>query len=122
MRDFRKLRVWQVAHELCKACYRATSRFPTGERYGLALQIRKSSASIPANIAEGCGRQTPADLRRFLTMAAGSASELQYHLLLARDLDLLGVQEYEALLAQAHDAKRMLWGLIRRVSGSTAIG
>ena len=71
------------------AVYEATAGFPRGELYGLTGQIRRSCSSIPANIAEGCGRGGDAELARFLKISAGSASELEYHLLLARDLHLL---------------------------------
>lgn len=89
MRDFRELKVWEKAHCLTLAVYRATTAFPRDEVYGLTSQIRRSCASIPANIAEGCGREGDAELARFLQIAMGSASELEYHLLLTRDLDFL---------------------------------
>ena len=89
MRDFRNLRVWQIAHELVRRIYIEIVGFPREERYGLASQIRRSAVSIPSNIAEGCGRGTDADFRRFMQMALGSASELDYQLLLANDLGML---------------------------------
>ncbi len=89
MKDFRHLKVWQKSHELTLAVYKATSLFPPDELYGLRSQIRRSCASIPANIAEGCGRNADGDFARFLQIAMGSASELEYHLLLVRDLNLL---------------------------------
>lgn len=86
MKDFKDLKVWQKAHVLTLTLYRLTRIFPREELYGLTSQIRRCSASIAANIAEGCGRKGNAELHRFLQIAAGSASELDYHLLLARDL------------------------------------
>ncbi len=77
--------------------YRATTTFPREELYGLTSQIRRSCSSIPANLAEGCGRNGDAELGRFCSIAAGSASELQYHLLLARDLHLIGSDDYDHL-------------------------
>jgi len=79
MQDFKKLEVWRKAHELTLDVYRATESFPRTEVYGLTTQLRRSCSSIPANIAEGCGRGTNGDLGRFLRIAAGSASELEYH-------------------------------------------
>ena len=83
MKDFRQLKVWDKSHELALSIYRATKDFPKEELYGLTSQIRRASMSIPTNIAEGCGRNTDADFARFLQMAMGSASETEYHLLLA---------------------------------------
>jgi four helix bundle protein len=96
-RDFRELVVWQKAHELRLVVYRHTDGFPKDERYGLTSQIRRSCSSIPANIAEGCGRSGDAELGRFLQIGMGSASELEYHLLLARDLNYLNTQTYDSL-------------------------
>ncbi len=93
--------------------YEATARFPRDELYGLTSQIRRSSASIPANIAEGCGRGGNADLARFLQIAIGSATELEYHLLLARDLNLLDTSDYERLTKEVTEIKRMLTSFIR---------
>ena len=86
MQDFRNLSVWRLAHELTLAAYRETSRFPSSEQFGLTSQMRRSAASIATNIAEGCGRGSDADFGRFLQIALGSASELEYQLLLAADL------------------------------------
>jgi len=83
MKDFRELKVWEKAHQLTLEVYKATTIFPKDELYGLTSQIRRACASIPANIAEGCGRRGDAEFARFLGIAMGSASELDYHLLLA---------------------------------------
>jgi four helix bundle protein len=80
MKDFRDLKVWEKAHELALACYRETNDFPKQEMFGLISQIRRSGSSIAANIAEGCGRRGNAEFHRFLQIAMGSASELEYHL------------------------------------------
>lgn len=87
-RDFRKPKVWEKSHQLALGVYKATVGFPKTELYGLTRQIRRCGASIPANIAEGCGRDGDAELARFLRLSMGSASELEYHLLLAHDLAL----------------------------------
>ncbi len=113
MRDFRTLTVWQKAHRLALAVYKATTTFPQAELYGLTSQIRRSCASIPANIAEGCGRRGDAELARFLQVAMGSASELEYHLLLAHDLGLLANSDYDGLSRGVTEVKRMLTSLIR---------
>ncbi|MBA2692147.1 MAG: four helix bundle protein [Rubrobacter sp.] len=113
MRNFRELKVWEKGHELTLAVYEATRTFPRDEQYGLTSQIRRSCASIPANIAEGCGRGSNEDLGRFLQMAMGSATELEYHLLLAKDLNLLDPPEYEHLAKETIEVKRMLTSFIR---------
>jgi four helix bundle protein len=89
MEDFKDLRVWAKAHELTLAVYQRTRAFPKEETYGLTSQLRRASASIGANIAEGCGRRSDAEMRRFVQIARGSANEVEYHLLLAKDLNLL---------------------------------
>src|SRR6185437_10473651 len=91
MRDFRELKVWERSHRMTLACYKITNSLPKHELFGLASQIRRCSSSIPANIAEGCGRMGNSEFHRFLQMACGSANELEYHLLLARDLAIWGM-------------------------------
>lgn len=115
MRDFRDLKVWEKAHHLTLAIYGATGMFPRNELYGLTSQIRRSCVSIPANIAEGCGRDGNLELARFLQIAMGSASELEYHLLLARDLDLLNESDYEGLRSETTGVKRMLTSFIQKL-------
>ena len=89
LKDFRNLKVWEQAHFLTLHLYQATANFPREELFGLTSQIRRSAASTGANIAEGCGKRGNNELQRFLQFASGSSSELDYHLLLARDLHLL---------------------------------
>src|SRR3990172_10259541 len=100
MRDFRELQVWEKSHQLALAVYKLTVTFPKDELYGLTSQIRRACVSIAANIAEGCGRSGDAEFARFLQISMGSASELEYHLLLAHDLDLLNSSSYERLMTQ----------------------
>jgi four helix bundle protein len=115
MKDFRELKVWQKGHWLALEIYRATGSFPRHELYGMTSQIRRSSASIPANIAEGCGRGGDAEFGRFLQIAMGSASEVEYHLLLAHDLGFHPQPAYEQLTAGVIEVKRMLVSLIQKV-------
>lgn len=115
MQDFRKLKVWQRAHELTLEVYRATAAFPKSEAYGITSQIRRSCSSVPANVAEGCGRGGDADFARFLQMAMGSASETEYHLLLAHDLSFLADGDYNRLSAKVTDVKRMLSSLLSKL-------
>lgn len=98
------------------AIYKATAAFPKAELFGLTSQIRRAGGSIAANIAEGCGRAGDAELARFLNIAAGSASELEYHLLLARDLSLLSGSDYDSLASEVVEVKQMLAGLIRKLN------
>lgn len=87
MKDFRSLKVWEKAHELVLKVYKATDLFPKHELYGITSQIRRAAASVPTNIAEGCGKDSDAELKRYFLIAMGSASELEYLLILARDLN-----------------------------------
>jgi four helix bundle protein len=115
LQDFRSLKVWERSHHLALAVYKATASFPREEQYGLTSQMRRSASSVPANIAEGCGRGGKAELARFLLISVGSASELEYHLLLAKDLELLDREAYVALNHDVTEIKRMLASLIRTV-------
>ena len=114
MQDFRTLRVWQASHEITQSVYRVTRPFPREERYGLTSQLRRAAVSVPANIAEGCGRFTTRDAAKFFQVAMGSASELQYHLLLARDLSLLSKDIHSDLDRAVGNVKRMRAGLLGR--------
>jgi len=116
MKDFRDLKIWQKGHQLALLVYAATKAFPKEEAYGLTSQMRRASISIPANIAEGCGRGGDAELNRFLRIAMGSASELEYHLLLAHDLGLLNHPDYEELATAVTEVKRMLTSLIQKLT------
>ena len=116
MKDFRSLVVWQKAHSLALASYRATRGFPKQETYGLSSQIRRCAASVAANMAEGCGRRGNGEFHRFLNIAAGSASELEYHFLLARYLTLLEDGEYQELNRGVVEIRRMLGALITKVN------
>jgi four helix bundle protein len=111
MRNFKELRVWQAAHELTLAVYKATRNFPKEELCGLTSQLRRASASIGANLAEGCGRWSDAELARFVRIAMGSASELQYHFLLAADLALFDDRTHKSLEAQLLSVRKMLTSL-----------
>jgi four helix bundle protein len=115
MRDFREIKVWAKAHSLTLEIYRVTAVFPTEEKYGLTSQLRRSSASIPANIAEGFGRGGNAELARFLQIGMGSASEVEYHILLAKDLNLLTQRVYDDLNGRTIEVKRMLASLLLKV-------
>ncbi len=120
MRNFKDLLVWEKAHRLTLELYFATRAFPKEELYGLTSQIRRSAASIGANLAEGCGRRTDGEFGRFLLISMGSASELTYHLLLARDLRLLKQAEYAQLDAQLCEVRRMLTSLTLKVKPAEA--
>jgi len=119
MRNFRELKVWDKAHQLTLRIYTVTKQFPTDELYGLTSQMRRSSASIPTNIAEGCGRDGDAELARFLQIAMGSASELEYQIQLACDLKYLAKTDYEQLAEQVSEVKKMLTGLIKTLRPTT---
>jgi four helix bundle protein len=116
VKDFRELKVWQKAHQLTLAVYQLTASFPREELYGLSSQLRRAGSSIAANLAEGCGRNGDAELARFCSMAMGSASELEYHLLLARDLNLIPAKNYEELHQQTTELKRMLTAFMQKLS------
>ena len=115
MEDFKDLKVWTKAHQLTLVLYQRTRFFPKDEIYGLTSQIRRACCSIGANIAEGCGRRSDPEMRRFVQIARGSANELEYHLLLARDLQFLMVDEFKDLEARTLEIQRMLASLVQRL-------
>jgi len=115
MQDFKRLLVWKKGHELTLIVYHITNEFPGDERFGLTSQMRRSCASIPANIAEGCGRKGNKELPRFLQIALGSAKETEYHLLRAKDLNYLALETYNEANSKLDELKRMMSGLISSI-------
>jgi len=115
VKNFRDLKVWEKAHLLTLDSYGATNAFPKQELFGLTSQIRRAAASIAANIAEGCGKRGNGEFQRYLNIASGSASELEYHFLLAHDLHLLDEATYSRLNGAVVELKRMLSALVRKV-------
>lgn len=115
MKAIRELQVWEKSHHLTLAIYAATQNFPRDELFGLTSQIRRTCASIPANIAEGCGRSGDNELRRFFDMTMGSASELEYHLLLCKDLGIFADAKHTELNQQVCEIKRMLAVFIQKL-------
>jgi four helix bundle protein len=118
MKDFRTLKVWDRAHELVLSVYRITRAFPKEELYGVTNQMRRAAASIAANIAEGCGRSGNGEFHRFLNIAMGSAVELEYFLLLCRDLALIPMESYPSAEAKVMEVQRMLGSLLRKVESA----
>ncbi len=118
MRDFRNIKAWQKAHQLVLAVYQATQTFPKEELYGLTSQTRRAASSIPTNIAEGCGKNTESELARYMQISMGSASELEYHLLLAKDLHYLDEVQFEELQSATIEVKKMLAPFIKRLRQS----
>ena len=115
MQDFRNLKVWERAHQFVVEVYNLTGTFPKCEQYGLTSQIQRAAVSIVANIAEGCGRNSEAELARFFEIAMGSASELEYHFLLSFDLGLLPKSEFEQLRDGVVEVKQMLTSFIKKL-------
>ncbi|MDE0015677.1 MAG: four helix bundle protein [Candidatus Poribacteria bacterium] len=115
MQSFKKLQVSEKSHDLTLKIYGVTSHFPREEIYGLTSQIRRACASIPTNIAEGCGRESSADFARFLQIAMGSASETEYLILLAHDLKYLTTDQYAELMDTTIRVKKMLTALLKNV-------
>lgn len=115
MKDFRDLNVWRKAHGFAVGAYEATRKFPKEEIYGLTSQIRRASVSMPANIAEGCGRSGDPELARFLQIAMGSASEVEYLLLLAHDLGILERATHRRLDSDVTEIKRMLASFLKKL-------
>ena len=118
MRDFHQVKVWAKAHRLVLNVYRATQRFPSEERFGLTLQLRRAAVSVPSNIAEGCGRSGERELAHFMNIAAGSISEVEYQLILARDLGYVPHDSYNQLNEQVNEVKRMLNSFLQQLTAN----
>jgi len=116
MQDYRKLVVWQKSHQLTLDVYWITRTYPKEELYGLTSQTRRAATSIPANISEGCGRNSSADLARFLHIALGSAFELDYHFILARDLGFITDQDSIKFATDISEVRQMLYSFLQKVN------
>jgi four helix bundle protein len=115
MQDFKKLKVWDKAHQLTLEIYAASKRFPKDELFGLTSQVRRASSSVAANIAEGSGRRSRKEFMHFLGIAIGSVSEVEYFLILAKDLKYLDQIEYTTINTSADETKRMLISFLQKV-------
>jgi four helix bundle protein len=115
MRNYRDLQVWKKAHDLALELYRVSQRFPREEIYGITGQLRRAAVSIGANLAEGCGRRTSTELARFVRIALGSASELDYQLLLSRDLRFMAAEEFTSASAALTEVRKMLTSFLNSV-------
>jgi len=115
MKDCRKLKVWEKAHQLTLKIYKITEGFPREELYGLTSQIRRAGVSIPTNIAEGCVRSSDADFSRFLYISLGSTSELEYLILLSMDLKFIKSEIHIELNNEINEIKKMLISMIQKL-------
>ncbi len=120
MRNYKDLRVWEEAHRLTLTVYKTTQAFPKKERFRMTSQIRRASASIAANLAEGCGRRSDGEMGRFVQIAMGSGAELSYHLLLAKDLGFVANGQHAELNANLERVMRMLSALSAKVRNPSA--
>ena len=121
MHDFKNLKVWSKAHELTVGIYRLTRGFPKEELFGLTSQLRRAASSVGANIAEGCGHRSDAELTRFRHIARGSAVELENHLLLSKDLNYLASEKCNEFVKSADEVQRMLTAFIHQVQPIQAV-
>ena len=120
MQNFKELKVWEKAHQITLNIYKVSAKFPKEEIYSLTNQLRRAASSIPANIAEGCGKNTQADLANFLNISLGSAIETEYFLILSKDLDYLTEEQFAILSNSINEVKAMLISLIGRVRSKYA--
>ena len=118
MKDFRTLKVWEKAHALTLTIYKATENFPKHEIYALTSQIQRAAVSIPTNIAEGCGKDSDAELKRYFLISMGSASELEYLLILAHDLGYLPENIFQSMTNDLVEIRKMLNAFIQKLKAS----
>ena len=115
MKSFRDLKVWEKSHKVALLVYELTTSFPKEEVYGLVTQMRRSASSIPTNIAEGCGRGSDSQFAYFLNIALGSASELEYQIILSKDLRFIKNENCQGILDDLIEVKKMLTKLYKAV-------
>ena len=118
VKDFRSLKVWEKAHSLTLSIYKSTGEFPKQELYALTNQIQRAAVSMPANIAEGCGKDSDAELKRYFSIAMGSSSELEYLLLLAHELGYLQENSYQSIQNNLVETRKMLNAFIQRLKAN----
>ena len=116
MQDFTKLKVWQKAHQLTLEVYKITKNFPVEEKFGISSQLRRASCSIGSNLAEGCGRKTNKELGRFIAIAQGSAFEVRYQLILAKDLNYISLEKFKFFEQKITEISRMLNSLSQKLN------
>lgn len=116
MRNYKNYEVWSLAHSFILKIYNISKSFPKEETYGLVSQLRRASSSINLNIAEGCGRETDMEFKRFLSIALGSAFETEYILLLSKDLNYISQQEFLELSQNIESIKMKLSKLILKIN------
>jgi len=119
MRDFQHLEIWQRSHQLTLSIYSLTQAFPKEEVFGLTSQMRRSASSIPTNIAEGCGRESATELKRFLTIAAGSSSELQYQVILCKDLNYITETIFKELSDEITQIRKMIYSYSSKLTAES---
>jgi len=121
LKDFKELKVWHKAYDLALSIYEVSRSFPREEMYGLTSQLRRAAVSIGANIAEGCGRRSDGELVRFLQIARGSSSEVEHHLLLARDLKFLQAATHQEIEKRLQEVQRMLTSLVSSIQETPGV-
>jgi four helix bundle protein len=114
-RSYRDLEVWKLSVELVKEIYRITGEFPPSEPYGLTNQIRRAAVSIPANIAEGQARSSSKEFKQFLSVAFGSAAELETHLIIAKEINFLSEEKFHSLVDQLERIMKMVKSLSLKI-------
>jgi four helix bundle protein len=121
MGDFAKLHVWRKAHALALNVHAVAIRIRGSNYVSLRSQLIRSAMSIPANIVEGRGQKSERDFARFLGYALNSASELEYHLTVARDMRVITLSDFKSLLAQLIEVRKMLYGLLKRLNAAKPV-
>lgn len=116
MRDFKNYTIWQTSHKFTLKIYELTKSFPLDERFGLTSQLRRASASVPTNISEGCGRDSEVEFARFLTIAQGSISEVEYLLILSSDLNYITVKNSKELIEEIVQVRKQIHSLKQKLT------
>jgi len=116
MRDFKKYDIWKISHVFTLKIYELSKSYPKDEIYGIVSQIRRASSSIPTNISEGCGRTSDAEFNRFLTIALGSASEVEYLIILSKDLNYIDEDSFTELNQEINIIKRKIYTLKQKLN------
>ena len=116
MHNFKELKVWKMSIELTKLVFELTRSFPNEHKFGLSNQLFRCAVSIPSNIAEGCGRKSDKELKQFVSISLGSSFELETQIIIAKEVDLITIEQFDSINSKLLEIQKMLNGLSKSLN------